>query len=68
MILQFPYPPPSSDPVDFPGPIEQALSFCVVYLLLLSVGLLALPQKWSRRVVQIALHLRSDSRIDGEVR
>ncbi len=66
MILQFP--PPPSEPVDLPGPIEQAFSFCVLYLLLLSVGLLVLPQKWAHRIVQIALHLRGDSRIDGEIR
>jgi hypothetical protein len=63
--MQLPMPP---SPLEPPGPIEQALSFCVVYLLLLSVGLLALPQKWAHRIVQIALHLRGDSRIDGEVR
>ncbi len=57
MILQFPFPPPSPA-VDFPGPIEQAFDFCVVFLLMLSVGLLLLPQNLARRIVQIAFHLR----------
>lgn len=42
--------------------------FCIAYLLLVSLVLLALPHKWLRRVIQVAFHLRDDSRIDGEVR
>jgi hypothetical protein len=47
--------------------MEQVFLFCIAYLLLLSLALLALPQKWVRRMAQIAFHLR-DSGIDGEVR
>jgi hypothetical protein len=63
--MQIPMPP---SPLEPPGPLDQVFAFCIAYLLLLSVGLLALPQKLARRVVQIALHLRGDSRLDGEVR
>ena len=65
--MQIPYPPPPG-PIDIPGPVEQVFSFCVVFLLLLSMVLLVLPRKWLRRVIQVAFHLRGDSRIDGEVR
>ena len=66
MIFEFPYPPPG--PIDVPGTTEQVFLFCLAYLLLLSLVLLALPQKWMRRLIRIALHLRGDGRIDGEIR
>jgi len=44
--------------MDFPGPVEQALSFCFVYLLLLSLVLLVIPKKWMRRLIHIAFHSR----------
>jgi hypothetical protein len=66
-MIQFPYPPSRPDPL-MSRPVEQAISFCLVYLLFLSLVLLALPQKLMRRVIQIAFHLRSRSRIDGEIR
>ncbi len=49
------FPPPL--PLEPPGPVEQVFSFCLAYFLLLSVVLLALPQKWVRRLIQIAFHL-----------
>jgi len=53
--MQLPMPPLPLEP---PGPAEQVFSFCIAYLLLLSLVLLALPQKWMRRVIEIAFHLR----------
>jgi hypothetical protein len=50
-----------------PGHAEQAFEFCIVYFVLCSVALLLLPKRWMRRLIQVAFHLRSDSRIDGEV-
>ncbi len=51
--------PPS--PLEPPGPVEQMFLFSIAYLLLLALVLLALPQKWTRRIVQIAFRLRGDS-------
>lgn len=50
------------------SPVEQVFAFCIAYLLALSLVLLALPQKWLRRIIQIALGLRDNSKIDGEGR
>jgi hypothetical protein len=58
--MQIPFPPPRGH-VELPGPVEQAFSFCLVYLLLLSMILLVLPKTWMRRVIQIAFHLRTTS-------
>ncbi len=55
MLYQY-LPPPR--PIDAPGPVEQAILFCLVYFLFLSLVLLVLPRKWMRRVIQIAFHLR----------
>jgi hypothetical protein len=52
--MQLPIPPLPLEP---PGPVEQVFLFCIAYFLLLSVVLLALPQKLTRRIVQVALHL-----------
>ena len=49
--MQLPLPPPSDVA---PGPVEP-ISFCVVYLLFLSLALLVLPKKWMRRLIQIAV-------------
>ncbi len=53
--MQLPIPPLPLEP---PGPVEQVFSFCIAYLLLLSLVLLVLPQKWMRRIVQIAFYKR----------
>jgi hypothetical protein len=65
MLYQYPASP--LGPVDVSGPVEQMVAFCVVYLLLLSIVLLALPEKWAGRLIQVAFHLRSE-KVDGEIR
>jgi len=50
--------PPLSGDLPVPDAVQQVFTFCVCYLFLLSLLLLVVPQKWMRRVVQIALHLR----------
>jgi hypothetical protein len=66
--LNMPNPEGNSCALDVPGPMEQMFGFCIAYLLVLSLLLLALPEKWMRRVIQIALHLGGGSKIGGEVR
>ncbi len=60
MFYQYPPPP---GPIDVPGPVEQAILFCLVYFLFLSLVLLVLPKRWMRRVIQIAFRLRG-SRVE----
>lgn len=64
MLYQYPPPP---GPIEAPGSVEQVFLFCLAYLLLLSLGLLALPQRLTQRIIQIAFRLRRDS-MDGGVR
>ncbi len=52
--MQLPFPPPPG-PIDV-GPVEQVFAFSIAYLLLLSLVLLALPQKWLRQIVRVAFH------------
>jgi len=67
MLYQYPLPPPPG-PMDSPGSVEQVFVFCIAYFVLLSLALLLLPQKWMRRVIQVAFRLHGDSRMDEEVR
>jgi hypothetical protein len=43
-----------------PGPADEAFFFCMTYVAFVSLVLLALPKKWSRKIVQIMLALRED--------
>jgi hypothetical protein len=43
--MQVPFSPPPGSPVQLPGPMEQVIAFCLVYLLFLSLVLIVLPQK-----------------------
>jgi hypothetical protein len=52
-MLQYPPPP---GPIEAPGSVEQVFMFCLAGLLLLSLVVLALPPKWVRRIVRLALH------------
>ena len=63
--MQLPIPPLPLEP---PGSVEQMFLFCLAYLLLLSLVLLTLPEKWVRQVARLAFRLRGDSGMDGEVR
>jgi hypothetical protein len=65
--MQVPFSPRPGGPVQLPGPMEQVIAFCLVYLLFLSLVLIVLPQKLMDRVIQIAFHLRT-RRIAGKLR
>lgn len=59
--MQLPIPPLPLEP---PSPVERVFGFCIAYLLVLSLVLLTLPQRWLRRVIQVDLR----GGIDGEAR
>ncbi len=55
-MIQFPPPvPPDMPDIPPPGPAEQAFMFACALALLLGLGLLALPEPWSRRFLRALL-------------
>lgn len=51
--VQFPPPPPELEPPSF-GTLEQFGMLCLALILIFALVLLALPEKWGQKIIQVA--------------
>ncbi len=59
--MQIPFPPPVPPGfIPSTGPADEVFCFCMTYCAFVLLVLLALPRKWSRKIVQIMFALHDD--------
>ena len=53
-------PPPEMDYT--PGPAEAFFAFMLAYLLLVMLILFVMPEKWSAPIIDVAFHLKGETK------